>query len=172
MLSPTTTAFGSVLDTPQRSGAVLRAAASVAGLELAEVSDNDLVAAVLAAHCWALITGNTSLRGKFTPAIAAGLVPALARAAGHGAELDEDYAVSAVKPLDRNLWKSIKPVTDWAYDVAAPAALIRASYDLAGTPYSGFSNVAQNLYVLGSENVSDTRLPQARGSHSHRTRPA
>lgn len=151
MVTPSTTAFGSILDTPQRAGAVLRATASVAGLELVEVSDPDLVAAVVAAHCWAVVTRRTSLRGNFSPAIAAGLVPALARAAGHGTTPDDDYHLTDVNPLSDKLHHKIKPVIDWAQDVAGPEAILHASYDLAGTPYPGFAPVAQHLNLLSSE---------------------
>lgn len=143
-----TTAFGAPLDSPQRAGALLRAVASRVGLELAPVTEIDLAAATVSAHCWAISTGNTDLSGPFLPSEAAGIVPALMRAAGHGLIPESSYHVTAVFPLKNQVAAAIDPVVRWAEDLTGPSSLLRASYDLANTPDPQLLAIAAHLGAL------------------------
>lgn len=142
------TAFGSVLADPARAGAVLRARASSAGLSLLPVSAADMCAAVLAAHCWVLATGRTSVGGAMTPQDAQGLAPALARAAGHGSQAAELPGVewcSTVQELSPSLMAAIAPVVTWALERCGMAPVALAAHDLAVSPSTTLNIVAQHL---------------------------
>lgn len=140
-----TTAYGSALDTPQRAAALLRAVANRMGLPLAPTSDSDLAAATLAAHCWVLKTGNTNLSGPFTPTEAAGIVPALSRAAGHGEEPEDNYHITEVIQLCEKDYGAINPVIEWAIQKAGASSVLCASYDLANTTYTPLLHIARHL---------------------------
>lgn len=128
------TAYGAALADPAQTAAVLRARASAAGITLTQASRADLAAAVLGAHCWAVVTGRSRLSGSMSPVDAAGLAACLARAAGHGARPDAalvDWRPAAGLPAAA--MAAMAPVVRWAVEHAGPEAVHLAAQDLAAS---------------------------------------
>ena len=147
------TAFGAILDTPQRAGAVLRATAARAGVPLGATSVEDLTAAVLGAHAWALATGRSTVSGTMTPAQASGLAPVLARAAGQAVDHPAPEPV-VVPEVPVTTLTALEPVVRWARQWAGASALARAATDLAGCPHASVSALGWHLAVEASDELA------------------
>lgn len=134
---PPTTAYGAVLESPRRTGAVLRAVAARSALELRHVDDCDLVAAVVAADLWCRVTHRTDLGQAATTGGPAQEAAAriLARAAGYG-DAGEGLCLDGGASGDVAL-AHLAGYQAWAAGAVgeelARVALWRAGSDLAGT---------------------------------------
>lgn len=152
MRAPDVTAFGSRLASPNQAAAVLRARAASAGLPLRPAETEDLCAAVLAAHCWAVSTRRSSLTQTMDAATAGALAPALARAAGHSAcPTDVGDHPGQVRELPPSTLSAMEPVVRWALAHGGPEALLRAAADLSGVAVPAVAACADHLLARAGD---------------------
>jgi hypothetical protein len=157
------TRYGASVAYPNQACAVLRAAAQRAGLSLQSTSEVDLVAAVIAADAWTLVTRSTSFASPATYGAAATRVlsAVLHRAAGQsqdhlGASSSENCS------SDPAVAHAADAYAAWAQQHLgdhASTALLRAASDLCvAGPTTAFASVAEVLRIA-ADNLIAAEVP-------------